>query len=204
VRISHSRITSADVGGRADVDRLRSTDVNAALHRARQIQHPWYRCQALSSVAEVQRSSAVALSLLKESLSAAHEQDEPNRIVSVASWPLRQLVSLDLVTAKTEVKDLLRIISTEPHGLRRLDGLSRIIIAVAASSELLDIVKPAFVAACGVSEGWRTERTVAFVALFLARRDSKFALDLLSGREANRFRVAALKSIHAMHGQQRV
>lgn len=189
------RITSADVGGRAEVHRLRSVDADAALRVARQIRHPWYRCQAISSVAEVQRSSAVALRLLEESLAAAHEEAEPNRIVSVASWPLRQVVALNPTKAKAEVERLLNIISLEPHGLRRLDGLSRILIAVAENCELLDLVRAPFQAAAAASDGWRTERIVAFVATDLAARDRAFALDLLAARATNRFKKAALGQI---------
>lgn len=201
---SQIRITSADVGGREDVHRLRYVDADAALHRARQIRHPWYRCQAISSVAEVQRSSAVALRLLVESLSAAHEEAEPNRIVSVASWPLRQLVVLNPAEAKAEIERLLGIISTETHGLRRLDGLSRIIVAVASNSELLELVKAPFQAAAVASEGWRTERTVAFVAVYLAQQDRQFALDLLATRKPNRFLRAALATIFGAQDGGRV
>lgn len=195
MRTTPIRITSADVDGRTEVHRLRSVDIDAALRRAREIRHPWYRCQALSYIAEVQRSSLVALRLLKESLSAAYEEAEPNRIVSVASWPLRQLVALDPAAAKRELEDLLRIILAEPHGLRRLDGLSRMIIAVTDNSEMLAMTKPAFAMACSASEGWRTERTIAFVATGLASLDQKFSLELLATRTPNRFRNAALKAI---------
>lgn len=204
VGMSRIEITSADVGGRAEVHQLRSVDADAALRRARQIRHPWYRCQAISSVAEVQRSPTVALRLLAESLSAAREEEEPNRIVSVAAWPLRQLVALDPAKAKAVVEDLLKIISAEPHGLRRLDGLSRIIVAVAEDSELLELTKDPFKAASLASEGWRTERTIAFIASYLAPRDREFALDLLVSRVPNRFRKAAMEKIGDAQDGERV
>lgn len=165
------------------------------MRRARQIRHPWYRCQAISSVAEVHRSYTVALRLLDEALAAAHEEAEPNRIVSVASWPLRQLVVLSLPRARAEVERLLGIISAESHGLRRLDGLSRIIVAVAENCELLNLLKDPFKAAAAASEGWRTERTVAFVATYVAAQDREFALGLLAARMDNRFKRTALAKI---------
>lgn len=188
-------IASDDVGGRTEVDRLKSFDVDAALRRARQIRHPWYRCQAISAVAEVQRSSAVAQQLLEEALAAAYDQAEPNRIVSVAYWPLRQLVSIDFPAAKAEVEKLLKIIAKEPHGLRRLYGISSIVVAVAASRELLDRVMLPFKATAKVSEGWRTERIVATVSFSLAAFDRDLALELLADRPPNRFCKAAREKI---------
>jgi hypothetical protein len=135
--------------------------------------------------------------LIRESLSAALEQSEPNRIVSVASWPLRQLVKLDPVAASAQTEDLLRIISGEPHGLRRLDGITRILAAVAEQRELLEMVKPPFVAAVAASEGWRTERTVAFVASLLAPIDRRFAESLVASRAPNRFLNAAVKALQS-------
>jgi hypothetical protein len=133
--------------------------------------------------------------LLRESLDAAREQTEPNRIVSVASWPLRELAKLDTWAAKAATEELLRTISTEPHGLRRLDGLNRILWAVAETPDLRQLVQPAFALAASQSAGWRTERTVAFMAAYLARWDRPFAHELLESRKPNRFRNAAEKEL---------
>jgi hypothetical protein len=132
---------------------------------------------------------------LREALDAAREQTEPNRVVSVASWPLRELTKLDASLARATVDELLRIISEEPHGLRRLDGVNRILWAVAENSELRQIVQPVFARAASQSVGWRTERTVAFIATYLAKWDRSFARELLESREPNRFRHAAEKEL---------
>jgi hypothetical protein len=198
VRSSHSEVKPEDVRGRAEVARLIPLDPDGALHKAREIRHPWYRCQSLAYVAEAQHSKSMALRLLKESLAAAYEQSEPNRIVSVASWPLRQLVKLDPVAASAQTKDLLRIISGEEHGLRRLDGITRILTAVVERPDLLELVKPAFVAALAASQGWRTERTVAFVVSLLASIDRPFAQSLVASRPPNRYVSSALKALQSV------
>jgi len=164
VRPSHSEVKPEDVQGRAAVAKLLSSDRDEALRRARAIRHPWYRCQSLTYVAEAEKSRHTAIRLLQEALDAAREQTEANRIVSVASWPLRHLAKLDAAAARGITVELLRTISTEPHGLRRLDGLSRILWAVAESADLRHLVQPAFAHAVSESVGWRTERTVAFIA----------------------------------------
>jgi hypothetical protein len=193
-------ITPADVRGRADTDHLLPVDRERALRVARAIRHPWYRCQALSSVARAYESGPFALRLLEESLEAAYEQTEPNRIVTVASWPLGQLAKLDPMAAAAVVERLLAIIAEEPHGLRRLDGLARLIIAVASVSTLRELVQPVFVQTVTQSQGWRTERTVACVASFIASVDSAFARSLLASRIPNRFALRAAKEIQLAHG----
>jgi hypothetical protein len=200
MRPSHSEVKPEDVRGRTETDRLLSLDPDRALHVARAIRHPWYRCQALSAVAKAQRSRPFALRLLSESLSAAYEQSEPNRIVSVASWPLEHLAKLDPTAAMAQVEQLLRVIATEPHGLRRLDGLTRMLVAVAAVPELRERVKPAFAEAAAASQGWRTERTVAFVASLLAQFDAAFAQLLVASRTPNRFVNRAAKDLQSSHG----
>jgi hypothetical protein len=197
VQPSHSEVKPEDVRGRAEVARLIPLDPEGALRLAREIRHPWYRCQAIAYVAAAQPSRTVALRLLQESLAAALEQSEPNRIVSVASWPLRQLAKLDSIVAAAQARDLLQIISREPHGLRRLDGITRILAAVAEQRELLEIAKPPFVAAVAASEGWRTERTVAFVVALLAPIDRPFAESLIASRASNRFLNAAVKALQS-------
>ena len=193
--LSHSDIKPEDVRGRAEVGKLLASDPAAALSRARAIRHPWYRCQSLTYVAEAERSREGAVRLLREALHAAQEQAEPNRIVSVASWPLRNLAKLNTKEARVVTEGLLRTISTEPHGLRRLDGLNRILWAVAENVELRQLVQPVFAHAALQSTGWRTERTVAFIATYLAKWDMPFSRALLESREPNRFRHAAEKEL---------
>jgi hypothetical protein len=176
-----------DVSDRATVARLAPLDPDQALVVARAIRHPWYRCQAITSVAEIQPSNAVSIRLLNEALSAAREQSEPNRIVSVASWPLKHLAKVAPEIASVELSRLLPIIEAEPHALRRLDGLFRLLGSVASVPELRESVKPSFVATAAVSHGWRSERLVAFAALLLFQFDSIFARTLLASRKPNRF-----------------
>jgi hypothetical protein len=111
------------VQGRTSVDRLVGYDTDAALKKARGIKHPWYRCQALTSVGAVLQSAKDACAVLEEALSAANELEEPNRIVTVSSWPIHVLVERNLRDVKRDVEHLLEVISSEPHSLRRSDAL---------------------------------------------------------------------------------
>jgi len=192
----HDTIRPEDVKGRAETSRLLPHDPRSALKVARAIRHPWYRCQALTAVAEVQHSAP----LLMESLAAAYEQTEPNRIGSVASWPLRQLASLEPATAHAELEKLLSVVATEKHGLRRLHALERLFIAVASVPKLRHQALAAFIATANTCQGWRTERSVAFVAFYLAEFDLAAAEALLKSRVPNRFVNHVLKDIYRVQG----
>lgn len=173
--------------GRARVADLLKQDKRSALAIARQIEHPWYRCQALSSVAEANPSRAESESILEEAFEAAYAQDEPNRVASVALWPLNLVVKLNPTQAATHAAKLLGAIAQEPHGLRRLGGLCSILIAVAPVSSLRVTALDSFLETAKVSFGWRTERIVDTAAFVLAAVDLEAARTLLASRPVTRY-----------------
>jgi hypothetical protein len=189
-------ITPEDVKGRSESAKQLARDRPRALKIARSIRHPWYRCQALTAVAEGESSPHVCESLLAEALSAAYEQSEPNRVVSVAAWPLHHLSIVNPAEAKIVIRRLLGIIATEPHGLRKLDGIARILCAVIGSAEMRIMIMPAFNKAMSASFGWRTERILAFSAYALAEFDSETAKKMLESRAPNKFTRQALAKLN--------
>ena len=186
------------VVGRAEVARLSRTNTAEALAVARRIEHPWYRCQAISSVVEANPSIRSADKLLSEALDAAYSQAEPNRVASVAFWPLRLLVGKHPELAAIHTRRLLGVIAEEPHGLRKLDGVAGILGAVLCEEALRELALHAFRDAAAVSHGWRTERIVSSTAQALAPFDREAAEGLLASRSSNRF---AEKAKHALQAQ---
>jgi len=175
------------VAGRAEVAKLAAQDPMRALHVARDIEHPWYRCQAITSIVEANAGVPDALGLLDEAFSAAFSQDEPNRVASVSRWPLRQLVVSVPGDAAGRTRQLLARILEEPHGLRRLDGLRAILWAVAPSKPLRELVLEAFVPAAKASHGWRTERIIDAMAEVLLPFDRSASSRLLDIKPPSRF-----------------
>ena len=173
--------------GRARVADLGKVDARAAILFARKIEHPWYRCQALASIVEQSPSHPEAESLLLEALKAAYEQSEPNRVASVSPWPLMLLVKFNLELASTHTKKLLGIISQEPHGLRRLDGLSSILVAVVSVQALRDLALTQLLETAKVCAGWRTERIIDKVVEAVAPFDRDRAFHLLASRPVTRY-----------------
>ena len=176
-----------DVRGRTATDLRLPHDPVGALAIARLIRHPWYRCQALTSVAETLTSKGDALRILEESLAAAHEQHEPNRVVTVASWPLQCLVKIDKNGAEKEVEALLSLTATESHGLRRLHALNALLGAIAQDAPLRERVAKPFLATANMCFGWRAERTIAFMAQYIAMIDLHLAKRMIASRKPNRF-----------------
>lgn len=173
--------------GRAEVAELAAKDPGRALLVARSIDHPWYRCQALTSVVEANPSAPAAEGLLLEALAVAATQDEPNRVACLASWPLRLLVATGSTKATEHTLRLLEVIATEPHGLRRLDGLRGILVAVASSDPLRALVLERLTLAAAASHGWRTERIIDVIAVILMPFDREAASRLLSLHPPRRY-----------------
>jgi hypothetical protein len=172
---------------RGKVQRLAEHDPVQALQVARSIEHPWYRCQAIASIVEMNPTDQAAESLLDEAFAAAYGQDEPNRIASVALWPLRLLVHRAPGKAAAHARELLQIISREPHGLRKLDGLHAILVAVAPSKDLRELVLQPFETAAEASRGWRTERIIDDMAVMLIPFDRDAAMRLVGSRLPSRY-----------------
>jgi hypothetical protein len=175
------------VAARADVALLASGSAKEAVALARTIQHPWYRCQAITSVVEKNRSFHGAVALLNEALDAAYSQDEPNRVASVSFWPLVLLAKLDPLNAAVHTSRLLGIIANEHHGLRRLDGLCAILNAVAPVPELREQVLPPLLETAKISSGWRTERLMNGAIQVLATYDRAAAISMPRLRPISRF-----------------
>src|SRR5262245_59478830 len=63
----------------------------AALSLARSIEDPWFRCQALSIAAAHVPDTRSHQLAIDDAFSAANELGDPNRVVTVSSWPVKAL-----------------------------------------------------------------------------------------------------------------
>lgn len=157
--MSEIEITREDVAARRRAGKLAPLDAGGSLKVARGIKHPWYRCQALAMAAEHMTGRDQERVLL-ESLAAAHEQDEVNRVVTVSSWPIRVLAKVRPELAAKQVEDLVALARTEPHHLRRSHALQFLASAADARPELLERVVPALVESLVGGHGPRIDRCI--------------------------------------------
>ena len=120
---------------RDEASRIASTDASRALAIARAIEDPWFRCQALAAAA-VCLSPPLSLRVIDEAFESANELKEPNRLVTVSSWPLKALVlSGDRSRVQSEGARLLASISKEPSPVRRADALRFLLGATAPAQQ---------------------------------------------------------------------
>jgi len=121
-----------------------------ALQLARNIEDPWFRCQALSIAAVHAPDRRSQQRAIDDAFAAANELDEPNRVVTVSSWPVKALaLAGHLSSISPEVERLLQLISTESSPVRRADALRYLFGAVSrAPAAVAARVAREFTAAC--------------------------------------------------------
>lgn len=157
--MSAMEVTPEDAAGRKRAAELAPLDAARALRAARAIKHPWYRCQALSMTAEHLRGPEREAALMA-ALAAAWEQDEVNRIVTVAAWPIRGLAGFASEAAGGQLAKLVRLAQTEPHHLRRSHALLALAGAVSEHPPLLERVVPALAEGLLGGHGPRIDRCI--------------------------------------------
>jgi hypothetical protein len=121
-----------------------------ALALARRIDDPWFRCQALSIAAVHTPDRRSQNRAIEEAFASANELGDPNRVVTVSSWPIKALISVGQVSQlSSEVDRLLKLASTEASPVRRADALRYLLGGVSsAAGSVAGRVATAFAAAC--------------------------------------------------------
>lgn len=193
--VSDPSITTADVRGRANAHKLAQTNPREALKVARSIRHPWYRCQALSSVAEVWGTKAQKIDVLEEALAVAKEQTEINRIVTVSAWPLAVMVGVAPDAVAAHLQRLVKLADTEPHTLRRADALAELAYAVRNEPVLLALVSPSWVNALLHGRGWRIDRLIQDAVDLLGSSMPEVTNKLIDHHREGRQKRAFLKRL---------
>jgi len=192
--MSEMEITREDVAGRARAGKLAPHDVDQALRIARAIKHPWYRCQALSIVAEYM-SGGDRERVLESALAVAREQDEINRIVTVSSWPIRGLVRAGAGSTGRFVGQLVVLAGSETHNLRQAHALQTLAFAVHEDKELLAFVAPALARALLGGHGPRIDRCIRQTVGLLQAFSSDLARTVVMHHKPNARRARLLDAI---------
>jgi hypothetical protein len=174
---------------------LAQEDASRALDIAQSIGDPWYRCQALSSVAERLEGQARS-KVLAEALDAALHANGPNRIVTVSSWPLRILSRIgahDRVV--TELGRLTALLDEEPHPVRRMDALMALLLAVLdGPASTIDSLRARLLIAIRAAHGWKRDRHLEWLVEFhRTRGEPSLAQQMASEIESPRVRRRALR-----------
>jgi hypothetical protein len=117
--------------------------------------------------------------VIDDALAAAFEHDEPNRVVSVASWPVRVMVKKRDRRLSSVVDELLSKIQLEPNPVRQADALLLLFEAVYHEPQVRESVLDPLLRACEQMNSWKRPRILSDVALVLAADDPNRAAQVI-------------------------
>lgn len=171
--------------------RLAPRDPRAAWEIARAIADPWYRVQALCTVAEHWPDAGRRAGLIDEALRTADGLDEINRRVTLSARPLRTMAATQAQGAAEQVARLLKIAAAEPHRLRRAHALNALFAATQAHASLRAPVLDALIATLLDGRGDRIDWLIRRIAP-MVERDRPDRIETLfahhgDGRRKRRF-----------------
>ena len=161
------------------VSQLAVSEPLRALELARSISEPWYRCQSLAHVAWNLGDQKQSEKVIGEALAAAYEHDEPNRLVTVASWAVRAMVKKSDRRLSSVVNGLLDKIQSEANPVRQADALVFLFEAVFCEPRLRELVLNVLLRACDRMNSWKRPLLLNNVALVLALDDPNRASQVI-------------------------
>lgn len=192
------------------------TDFDSALHTARGIDDPWYRCQALAGVAHHAPDDRTFFALVDKALESGWSIEVPNRSVSVNAWPVaalaqRRFSGPEMIKRAERELDraldrALTTIAREPNPTSRADALLLQVHALSPSQarrrrRVLDrLVSDCRKPSDRKRQRQLRERSIEEAALAIAADDPRAAAELASMlKEARR-----LRTIDAIEGRSEV
>ena len=114
---------------------MAAADPEAALALAVKIADPWFRCQALSIAAVHVPDRRRREGAIDQAFASANDLDEPNRVVTVSSWPIKALaLTGNAARVSSETGRLLQIIASEGSPVRRADALHYLLGAASGAT----------------------------------------------------------------------
>jgi hypothetical protein len=179
--------------------RIAGTDFDSALRIARNVDDPWFRCQALACVAWHVADHERFLGLVAESLESGWSIKNPNRAVTVIAWPVaalarRQFLDTDAMERNNRelepvIDRLTKAVAEEPSPVSRADALLLHVHALSPSRpelrrEVLDLLAKE----CRNPANWKRQRQLEEAALVIAPDDPDTALGLAASLDEGRRR----------------
>jgi hypothetical protein len=179
--------------------RIAGSDAASALRIARNIDDPWFRCQALAHVAWHMGEHQRFLGLVAESLESGWSIQNSNRSVTVIAWPVAALAARSypgpdaLERSARELREviarLMKAIAGEPSPASRADALLLHVHALSPSRPALRKgLLGVLVKECRDSANRKRQRQLEEAALVIAPDDPDAALGLAALLDENRRR----------------
>ena len=175
-----------------------TVDFQRAVRLAREVAEPWFRCQALASVARHAPDGEVA-GLAMEAVKAARAGNDRYQQVAACAWPVRALAERNETRRATQiVAEVLPLAGEITHPVSRLEALFLFWqAAYPLAGTVRHTVLGALVAACLAASSWRAGRTMRDVALIMAAEDRRRAEQLVASMPACRYKRQAERALAA-------
>ena len=186
---------------REQAEELAKQDVTRARTYALRIPSPWYRTQALASVAW-HASEQACVEIAREALASAATDPDPFQAVGASAWPIGCLVGRKCaVEVRRQIPDLLAVARSIEHPVCRLDALMLLwqaVFPLGASyhKPVLDLL----VEACLLAKSWRAGRCLRDTVLILATESVEDARRILARMGDGNYKRAATRSLDAGEG----
>ncbi|WP_165063844.1 hypothetical protein [Paludisphaera rhizosphaerae] len=193
--------------------RIATADVAAASRIARNISDPWFRCQALASVAWRVDAEKPFFGIIDESLESGWSIKIPNRAATVVAWPVAALAghSLSGPGARERTRSMFRaaldqvrkVVAEDLSPISRADALLIHVHALSPSCpELRKGIIDLLMKECRDPANRKRQRQIEEAALVIARDDPGTALTLASSLDESRRRrtVASIEQKNVVLG----
>lgn len=176
---------------------LQEEDLPLVLETARKNGDSWKRCQILAEVAWHTKDAKQRDKIIEEALETAREQEHPNRVVTLASWPVSVMAAHLHKQIGEIVDEMLSTIAQEPNAVRRGDALLVLFEAVYLSQVQKNQVLNALLKTCEVTQSWKRDHMLAETAIALALDDLKAANHVIGLIQTNKFKSRARRQIES-------
>jgi hypothetical protein len=159
---------------------LAHSDPSAALTLAREINDPWFACQALAWVGRFWPGDDFE-TVINEAFEIGRKCSDPYRVVASAAWPVRALIERGASSQiSTIVHPLLALANEIPSLASRSEALFLLFQATrpGMQTDWLPVLE-GLIEASFPTVHWRQSRALSEAILIVAAEDSRLANDIL-------------------------
>lgn len=178
---------------------LARTDPSAALALAREINDPWFACQALAWVGRFWPGDDFE-NVVNEAFEIGRKSSDPYRVVASAAWPVRALIERGATNQiSTILLHLLALANEIASCASRSEALFLLFQATKPGMQtnwlpvLEELIKASF-----PTLHWRQSRNLSEAILIVAAEDSGLANDILHRLPESRLKAQIEKRLNTL------
>jgi hypothetical protein len=175
------------------------SDPSAALTLAREINDPWFACQALAWVGRFWPGDDFE-SVINEAFDIGRKCSDPYQVVASAAWPVRALIERGASSQiSTIVLPLLAVANAIPSFASRSEALFLLFQATKPGMQtnwlpvLEELIKASF-----PTLHWRQSRNLSEAILIVAADDNRLANDILHRLPEDRLKTQIEKRLNTL------